>query len=181
MIKLHTIPYNFIIRNCMEPSRRLFFISLGAADFVTYDSHEVSFPTPLCQENVIIWKQTSYDRVGRCFLRSRNQDRALRDWKGGPDPVFPLLFHENPAVSRIPHPASRIPLFFFFFFFHRFPEFLFCLWVFSEKAARLLSRLRRLVCFRQGVIRNLLPFWGPPFAVVELPMKWCLRFFKIND
>ena len=115
MIKLHTIPYNFIIRNCMEPSRRLFFISLGAADFVTYDSQEVSFPTPLCQENVIIWKQSSYDRVGRCFLRSRNQDRGLRDWKGGPDPVFPLLFHENPAVSRIPHPASRIPLFFFFF------------------------------------------------------------------
>ena len=137
MIKVHTIPYNFIIRNCMEPSRRLFFISLGAADVVTYDSHEVSFPTPFCQENVIIWKQTSHDRVGRCFLRSRNQDRGLRDWKGGPDPVFPLLFHENPAVSRI-------PLFFFFF---------------SEKAARLRSRLRRLGRFRQGVIRNLLPLW----------------------
>ena len=124
MIKLHTIPYNFIIRNCMEPSRRLFFISLGAADFVTYDSHEVSFPTPLCQENVIIWKQTSYDRVGRCFLRSRNQDRGLRDWKGGPDPVFPLLFHENPAVSRIPHPASRIPhpaIFLFFSSLSRIP------------------------------------------------------------
>ena len=57
--------------------------------------------------------------------------------KRGPDPVFPLLFHENPAVSRI-------PLFFFFF---------------SEKAARLRSRLRRLIRFRQGVIRNLLPLW----------------------
>ena len=129
MIKLHTIPYNFIIRNCMEPSRRLFFISLGAADFVTYDSHEVSFPTPFCQENVIIWKQTSHDRVGRCFLRSRNQDRGLRDWKGSPGPVFPLLFHENPAVSRIPHPAifffliafsnSSIVCVFFFFFFRK--------------------------------------------------------------
>ena len=38
----------------MEPSRRLFFISLGAADFVTYDQREVFFPTPFCQENVII-------------------------------------------------------------------------------------------------------------------------------
>ena len=38
----------------MELSRRLFLISLGAADFVTYDQHEVFFPTPLCQENVII-------------------------------------------------------------------------------------------------------------------------------
>ena len=63
--ELHTIPYNFIIRNCMEPSRRLFFISLGAADFVTYDQREVFFPTPFCQENVIIWKQTRHDRVGR--------------------------------------------------------------------------------------------------------------------
>ena len=63
--ELHTIPYNFIIRNCMEPSRRLFFISLGAADFVTYDQREVFFPTPFCQENVITWKQTKHDRVGR--------------------------------------------------------------------------------------------------------------------
>ena len=38
----------------MELSRRLFFISLGAADFVTYDQREVFFPTPFCQENVII-------------------------------------------------------------------------------------------------------------------------------
>ena len=105
----------------MEPSRRLFFISLGAADFVTYDSHEVSFPTPFCQENVIIWKQTSHDRVGRCFLRSRNQDRGLRDWKGGPDPVFPLLFHENPAVFRIPHTAFFSFLFFFFSSLSRIP------------------------------------------------------------
>ena len=52
--QLHTIPYDFVIRNCMEPSRRLFFISLGAADFVTYDQREVFFPTPFCQENVII-------------------------------------------------------------------------------------------------------------------------------
>ena len=37
----------------MEPSRRLFFISLGAGDFVTYDQREVFFPTPFCQENVI--------------------------------------------------------------------------------------------------------------------------------
>ena len=35
----------------MERSRRLFFISLGAADFVTYDQREVFFPT---QVNVII-------------------------------------------------------------------------------------------------------------------------------
>ena len=63
--ELHTIPYNFVIRNCMELSRRLFFISLGAADFVTYDHREVFFPTPFCQENVIIWKQTRHDRVGR--------------------------------------------------------------------------------------------------------------------
>ena len=63
--ELHTIPYNFVIRNCMELSRRLFFISLGAADFVTYDQREVFFPTPFCQENVIIWKQTRHDRVGR--------------------------------------------------------------------------------------------------------------------
>ena len=52
--ELHTIPYNFVIRNCMELSRRLFLISLGAADFVTYDQHEVFLPTPFCQENVII-------------------------------------------------------------------------------------------------------------------------------
>ena len=38
----------------MELSRRLFLISLGAADFVTYDQREVFFPTPFCQENVII-------------------------------------------------------------------------------------------------------------------------------
>ena len=63
--ELHTIPYNFVIRNCMELLRRLFFISLGAADFVTYDHREVFFPTPFCQENVIIWKQTRHDRVGR--------------------------------------------------------------------------------------------------------------------
>ena len=63
--ELHTIPYNFVIRNCMELSRRLFFISLGAADFVTYDQREVFFPTPFCQENVIIWKQTRHDRVSR--------------------------------------------------------------------------------------------------------------------
>ena len=52
--QLHTIPYNFIIRNCTEPSRRLFFISIGAADFVTYDPRETFFPTPFCQENVIV-------------------------------------------------------------------------------------------------------------------------------
>ena len=52
--ELHTIPYNFVIRNCMELSRRLFLISLGAADFVTYDQREVFLPTPFCQENVII-------------------------------------------------------------------------------------------------------------------------------
>ena len=61
--ELHTIPYNFVIRNCMELSRRLFLISLGAADFVTYDQREVFFPTPFCQENVIIWKQNRHDRV----------------------------------------------------------------------------------------------------------------------
>ena len=49
----------------MEPSRRLSFISLGAADFVTYDQREVFFPTPFCQENVFIWKQTKDDRVRR--------------------------------------------------------------------------------------------------------------------
>ena len=38
----------------MELSMRLFFISLGAADFVTYDQREVFFLTPFCQENVII-------------------------------------------------------------------------------------------------------------------------------
>ena len=38
----------------MELSRRLFLISLGVADFVTYDQREVFFPTPFCQENVII-------------------------------------------------------------------------------------------------------------------------------
>ena len=83
-----------------------------------------------------------------------------------------LIPYSRSFFTKIPqYPASRIPHPAIFFFFHRFPEFLFCLWVFSEKAARLLSRLRRLVRFRQGVIRNLLPFWGPPFAVVELPMK----------
>ena len=86
-----------------------------------------------------------------------------------------LIPYSRSFFTKIPqYPASRIrhpAIFFFFFFFHRFPEFLFCLWVFSEKAARLLSRFRRLVRFRQGVIRNLLPFWGPPFAVVELPVK----------
>ena len=35
----------------MELSRRLSLISLGAADFVTYDQREVFFPTPFCQEN----------------------------------------------------------------------------------------------------------------------------------
>jgi len=49
----------------MEPSGRLFFISLGEADFVLYDQREVFFPTPFCQENVIISKQTRHDRVGR--------------------------------------------------------------------------------------------------------------------
>ena len=63
--ELHTIPYNFVIRNCMELSSWLFFNSLGAADFVTYDHREVFFPTPFCQENVIIWKQTRHDRFGR--------------------------------------------------------------------------------------------------------------------
>ena len=62
--ELHTIPYNFVIRNCMELSRRLFLISLGAADFVTYDQREVFLPKPFCQENVIIWKQNRHDRVG---------------------------------------------------------------------------------------------------------------------
>ena len=38
----------------MEPSRRLFFVSLGAADFVTYDQREVFFLTLFCQANVII-------------------------------------------------------------------------------------------------------------------------------
>ena len=37
----------------MELSRRLFFISLGAADFVTYEQREVFFPTPFRQDNVI--------------------------------------------------------------------------------------------------------------------------------
>ena len=44
----------------MEPFRRLFFISLGAADFVTYDPREVFLPTSFCQENVIIRKQTRH-------------------------------------------------------------------------------------------------------------------------
>ena len=44
----------------MELSRRLFLISLGAADFVTYDQREVFLPTPFCQENVIIWKRQDF-------------------------------------------------------------------------------------------------------------------------
>ena len=84
-------------------------------------------------------------------------------------PRIPAPFSRK--SRSIPHPASRN--FLFIFFFHRFPEFLFCLWVFSEKAARLRSRLGRLGRFRQGVIRNILPFvgGGGGFAVVELPMK----------
>ena len=172
MIKVHTIPYNFIIRNSMEPSRRLFFISLGAADVVTYDSHEVSFPTPFCQENVIIWKQTSHDRVGRCFLRSRNQDRGLRDWKGGPDPVFPLLFHENPAVSRIQHTAiyiyffkslSRIPLFFVGFF---------------RKSCLASQSAPALGTFSSGVLRNLLPFWGAPLCSCWITHEMMFEIFQ---
>ena len=58
--ELHTIPRNFIIRNCMEPSRRLFFISLGAADFVTYHQREVFFPTLFCQANGINNKFIQY-------------------------------------------------------------------------------------------------------------------------
>ena len=46
-------------------SRTLIFISLGAADFVTYDQRVVFFPTPFCQENFIIWKQTRHDRFSR--------------------------------------------------------------------------------------------------------------------
>ena len=38
----------------MKLSRRLFLISLGAVDFVTYDQCEVFLLTPYCQENVII-------------------------------------------------------------------------------------------------------------------------------
>ena len=50
----------------MELSRRLFLISLGVVDFVTYDPREVFFPTPFCQENVIIiMKAKRHDRVGR--------------------------------------------------------------------------------------------------------------------
>ena len=93
-----------------------------------------------------------------------------------------LIPYSRSFFTKIPYyPASRIPL--FFFFFNRFPEFLFCLCVFSEKVARLRSRLRRLGRFRQGVIRNILPFagGGGAFAVVELPMKSCLRFFTINE
>ena len=52
----------------MEPSRRLFFISLGAADFETYDQREVFFPTLFCHASVIIWKQTRPDRFS---LRSK--------------------------------------------------------------------------------------------------------------
>ena len=180
MIKLHTIPYNFIIRNCMEPSRRLFFISLGAADFVTYDSHEVSFPTPLCQENVIIWKQTSYDRVGRCFLRSRNQDRALRDWKGGPDPVFPLLFHENPAVSRIPHPASRIPhpAIFFFFFFIAFPNSSFVCGFFQKKPPGFSVGSAAWYVFVKVSYVIFYHFGGPPLQLLNYPWNDVWDFLK---
>ena len=71
-----------------------------------------------------------------------------------------LVPYSRSFFTKIPqYSASRVPQLFIYFFFHRFPEFLFCLWVFSEKAARLLSRLRRLGRFRQGVIRNLLPLW----------------------
>ena len=35
----------------MEPSRRLFFISLGAEDFVTYDQREILFPILFCKAN----------------------------------------------------------------------------------------------------------------------------------
>ena len=44
----------------MEPSRRLFFISLGAADFVTYDQGEQFFPTLFCQANGINNKFIQY-------------------------------------------------------------------------------------------------------------------------
>ena len=162
----------------MEPSRRLFSISLGAADFVTYDSHEVSFPTPFCQENVIIWKQTSHDRVGRCFLRSRNQDRGLRDWKGGPDPVFPFLFHENPTVSRsIPHPASR----YFFFIFSSLSRIPLLFVGFFRKSRPASQSAPPLGTFSSRCHKESFTILGPPFAVVELPMKLCLRFFTIND
>ena len=105
---------------------------------------------------------------GKCHHIKANQSRSRRQMfssqqesgsraqglKRGSWSRIPAPFSRK---SRgIPHPANRI---FFFFFFNRFPKFLFCLWVFSEKAARLLSRLHRLGRFRQGVIRNLLPLW----------------------
>ena len=156
----------------MEPSRRLFSISLGAADFVTYDSHEVSFPTPFCQENVVIWKQTSHDRVGRCFLRSRNQDHGLRDWKGGPDPVFPLFFTKIPQ-----YPASSIPLYNYFFFksLSRIP----LLFVGFFRKRRLASQSApALGTFSSGVLRNLLPFWGAPLCSCWITHEMMFEIFQ---
>ena len=61
----------------MELSRRLFLISLGAADFVTYDQREVFSPTPFCQKNVIIWKQNRHDCVGKSMADLDELKRKL--------------------------------------------------------------------------------------------------------
>ena len=82
---------------------------------------------------------------------------------------------QYPAVSRIPHPAifffifsslSRIPLLFVGFFRKSRPA--------SQSAPPLGTFSSR--CHKESFT-----ILGPPFAVVELPMKLCLRFFTIND
>ena len=53
----------------MELSRRLFLISLGAADFVTYDQREVLFPTPSLS--------------GKCHHMKAKQTRSRRQAEAG--------------------------------------------------------------------------------------------------
>ena len=66
----------------MEPSRRLFFISLGTADFVKYDQREVFFPTPFCQENVIIIMKAKQTRSRRQAEAGKNKRLFFFHFRG---------------------------------------------------------------------------------------------------
>ena len=77
----------------------------------------------------------------------------------------------------IPHPASR----YFFFIFSSLSRIPLLFVGFFRKSRPASQSAPPLGTFSSRCHKESFTILGPPFAVVELPMKLCLRFFTIND
>ena len=104
--------------NCITILRRIIFISKHQSGFRTVhstvtalleatDSWALNIDRGLINAVVFLDLKKAFDTVDHEILLSGSA------WEGGPDPAFPLLFHENPASRTffiaIPNPIFSLP------------------------------------------------------------------------